>query len=707
MTRHASRTSRTGRADHTPSLPPQQAALGTGWCLIGILLIVGAAVAAYAPTIKAGYIWDDDYYVTKNTHLRTLPGLAKIWFDIGATPQYYPAVHTTFWIEYHLWKLDPRGYHLNNVLLHALGAVMLWTVLRRLSVPGAWLAAAIFALHPVQVESVAWITERKNVLSGVFYFAALLAYDRFADLNNERPPDRMRWSWYALSAFLFCWALLSKTVTCSLPVVILLLLWWKRRRLGLRETLPLVPMVALGLALGLLTAWMEKHTVGARGLEWDFTLLERGLLAGRALWVYLGTLVYPAGLTFFYPKWEIDARLWWQYLYPLAALGAPVLLWHFRGRIGRAPLVAALFFGGTLLPALGFIDVYPMRYSYVADHFQYLASVGPITLFAALLVVALRLDAVRLAGVKVRSRSSPATVAVQALLPVGLLAVLGTFTWRQGLIYKDVETLWRDTLDKNPEAWMAYNNLGNVLKGRGNVDEALGHYRKALEIYPDCLRAHGNLAVTLLERGETAKAVVHWKEAIRLRPGHAESHFKLANTLRDLGRIDQAIDHYRQALGLDPELAPAHSELGLAWSRLGSIDKAIEHYNRALAIDPAYAKAHNNLAIALAMQGRLDRAVASFTEALRLNPDFVEALGGLGLALATQGRTEEALVHWRRAVEINPNNVRVWCLLGDYLSQLGRGQEAVAAYRQALRADPNCACGRSGLEQATQPRPDP
>jgi tetratricopeptide (TPR) repeat protein len=678
-------------APHLAKTTPPSQTSNTRRVAPGILIIVAAVVVAYIPAVQGEYIWDDDFYVTENIHLRTLPGLGRIWFDIGATPQYYPAVHTTFWIEYHLWELEPFGYHLVNVLLHAMGSVLLWLVLRRLSVPGAWLAATLFALHPVQVESVAWITERKNVLSGVFYFAALLAYCRFAKIETDQAPDGCRWRYYGLAVVLFACALLSKTVTCTLPAVILLLLWWKRRRVSWREVLPLAPMLAVGLAMGLLTAWMEKHTVGARGAEWGWSFVERCLLAGRVVWVYLGKLVWPAELMFFYPRWRLDASAWWQYLFPVAAVAVPLILWLLRARLGKAPLVAALFFGGTLFPALGFIDVYPMRYSFVADHFQYLACAGPLALFAALIATVIRLK-----------RPAPRTARVaDTVVSAVVLLAMGTLTWRQGLIYKDVETLWRDTVQKNPDAWMAYNNLGNVLKERGQVDEALAHYRKALDIYPDCLRAHGNLAATLYELGEVDQAIVHLKEAMRLQPGYATPHRRLGEVLKGLGRVEEAVEQYRKALAIDPNLVRAHVELADLLRAAGQPSQAVEHYRRALVLDPHRADVHNDLGIALAMQGRLEEATTCFREAVRLRPDFTDALGSLGMVLVQQGRTQEALAPWQRSLQLEPDDTRMRCLLADLLLQLGRVDEAAAEYRKALEIDPDSPEARRGLQRAT------
>ena len=349
----------------------------------GLLIVL--TVAAYVPALRGGFVWDDDKYVTANRTLRTADGLAEIWFEIGVTIQYYPLVFTTFWIEHRLWGLEPFGYHLVNVLLHATSAGLLWTLLRRLKVPGAWLAAAVFAIHPVHVESVAWITERKNTLSGVFYLLALLSYLRFEPPDPQAHNRRRDWRFYPPALVLFTCALLSKTVTCSLPLVILLLLWWKRARWRWLNVLPVVPMLAIGALMGLLTAWMEKNIVLARGADWDLSIVQRCLIAGRALWFYLGKLVWPAEVMFTYPRWQVRADVWWQFLFPAATIAVVVALWLLRRRVGKPPLVAALFFGGTLAPALGLIDVYPMRYSFVADHFQYLASIGPIVLFVALL----------------------------------------------------------------------------------------------------------------------------------------------------------------------------------------------------------------------------------------------------------------------------------------------------------------------------------
>ncbi len=704
------------------------------------ILIILLTLTAYYPALRGGFIWDDTDYVTENQTLRDLNGLKRIWFEVGATYQYYPLVHSTFWLEYHLWKLNPFGFHLVNVLLHATSAILLWQVLRRLQLPGAWLAAAIFALHPVEVESVAWITERKNVLSGVFYFAAALAYLRFVQESGVRSQDSVSkhpasrfWLWYAVAFLLFVSALLSKTVACSLPAALLLILWWKKGQLGRGDVMPTLPLFATGMGLGLLTAWVEKHHVGAQGQEWALTFFERCLIAGRALWFYAGKLVWPANLTFIYPRWQINVGVWWQWLFPFSALVVVAALWFARKRLGRGPLVAVLFFAGTLFPALGFINVYPMVFSFVADHFQYLASVGLITL-----------------GTVGLSR-------VRWVIGGPLLVVLGVLTWQQTHIYRNLETLWRDTLAKNSTCWLGHNNLGLVLEKQrktaeaewhyrealklnadypealnnlgsillaqghksegmdcylralkinpnridtlnnigtallddGSLDEAEEKFRKALQIHPNSAETLNNLGTALVAKGQYPEAIACYEAALHLKPDQAEIHWNLGNALAEIGKSDEAVLQLRRVIEIEPGNAKAHNDLARALADDGKGDEAMAEIEAALRLSPGYAEAHYNRGSLLSAADRTEEAIKEYRLALRYKADYPEAHNNLGVALTLGGKLDEAVVHYTEALRLKPDYAEAHNNLGYVLARLGRRQEAIEHFRKALVLRPD------------------
>jgi Flp pilus assembly protein TadD len=504
--------------------------------------LVVLAALAYAPVLRAGFVWDDDVLVTKNTLLHGWEGLAAIWLRPGSTLQYYPLTFTSWWAQYHAWGLAAAGYHVVNVLLHGTSAAVLWLVLLHLGVPGAWTAAAVFALHPVHVESVAWVSELKNVQSGLFYLMAALAYLRWALPEDGAPRARL----YALSLACFACALLSKTVTCTLPVALALVVWWKTGRVSRRRAVALVPLAAVGAVAASMTAWLERHYVGAAGDEWTLSFPARCLVAGRAPWFYAAKLVWPSGLSFVYTRWTVDPGVWWQWMFPLAAVAVVVLLAALARRLGLGPLVAVLLFVVTLAPALGFADVYPMRYSFVADHFQYLASIALLVPLVALGTMAIQ-------------RVRPAAGAPLAAV---LLAVLALLVSRQARVYETPETLWRATLAHTPTAWMAHNNLGLVLEESKRLDEAAMHFR----------------------------------EAIRLRPAYPEALYNLGNVLAAQGRLAEAAEQYRRALLLDDRFAVVHNNLGNVLVMLGRVAEGRRHYMRALELDPGYTAARENLA---------------------------------------------------------------------------------------------------------------
>ena len=445
------------------------------------LALIAATLLAYLPALRGAFLWNDSDYVTQ-PQLRSWHGLKLIWFKLGATEQYYPLLHSAFWTEHRLWGDSPLGYHVVNVVLHAISACLLVLILRRLAVPGAWLAAGIFALHPVAVESVAWISEQKNTLSLVFYLLAAMTYlgrGHDADFAAGRPADGkirvMTPSQYLLATALFVLALLTKSVTATLPAALLVVIWWRQGSLSWRrDVLPLVPWFALGAASGLFSAWVERRFVGAVGSAFDLTAGQRFLVAGRVVWFYLTKLVWPTNLNFIYPRWVVSTAAAGQYLFPLGALVLTGVLVLARG---RGLLAGWLFFAGSLFPVLGFFNVYAFIFSFVADHFQYLAAFGIIVPVASGLVLGWE-------------RLAPRAHGLGLALGVGLLGCLGLLTARQCRMYRDLPTFYETIIARNAACWMAHNNLGNVLRGLDRKDQAMAHYEKALQIRPDYPEAH-------------------------------------------------------------------------------------------------------------------------------------------------------------------------------------------------------------------------
>lgn len=584
-----------------------------------------AALVAYWPCLRGDFLWDDAGHVT-NPELQSWSGLWRIWFEVGVTQQYYPLLHSAFWFEHRLWGDATVGYHLVNILQHATAATLFGLLLRRLAVPGAWLAAWLFLLHPVCVESVAWISEQKNTLSLVLYLCAALAYLRF---DLERSPRR-----YALALLLFAGALLTKTVTASLPAALLVVFWWQQGRLDWRrDVLPLLPWFALGAGGGLFTAQFERVLIGAQGADFSLGAMDRLVLAGRVFWFYLGKLVWPADLIFVYPRWSIDASVWWQWLYPAAGLGLLAgLTWWSRRR--RGPLAAALLFGGSLFPVLGFINVYPFVFSYVADHFQYLAS---LAVFAAVGAGLSRLP--RRAG---------------TISTVLLATLLGVLTWNQASIYRDNVTLYEATLQRNPDAWLAHHNLATILIDTGQPDTALPHIERTLALRPDYPEALNKLGDCLTRLGRPAEAVPPLERAIQLQPKYAEAHNNLGVTLMALGREEEGRARFEAAVKLNADYAAAHRNLGLALAHAGRIPEATPHFARAVQLDPADAGSQLQLGTALAMQGRYAEALPPFEAALVLDPESAEAHLRLAMTLRALGRTAEANSHYQEAIRLNP-----------------------------------------------------
>jgi Flp pilus assembly protein TadD len=634
-------------------VPLRSAALARRYWLFVVGLLI-AVLVVYQPAWNGGFLWDDAAHVTR-PDLRSAQGLWSIWFTPGTTQQYYPLTHSFFWVLHRLWGDAPLGYHLVNIALHVTAAAMVGLILCRLGIPGAYFAAAIFALHPVQVESVAWISEIKNTLSAVLYLGAAISWLRYRRKASKGA--------YALSLGLFALALCSKTITATLPAALLVIEWWQRGRLSWRrDVLPLAPFFVLGIAAGLATVWVERSLIGAEGAAFDLTPIERGLIAGRALWFYAGKLFWPAHLVFSYPRWVIDPSAWWRYLYPAAAIAALAIAWRLRRR-WRGPLAGMLYFAGTLFPALGFFNVYPFLFSFVADHFQYLASLGLIVLAAA-----------ALASLLERRRLWGSTAANTFCLAV--LSLLGVLSWRQSHAYADAESLYRATIAGNPASWMAQNNLAGVLIARGAIDEAAGHVEKALALRPGYAEARNNLGLVLASRGRVDEAIAQYRKALELQPDYAAAHNNLGFLLARRGEVGEAIAHFRRALEIDPNLAGAHYNLAEALTTRRQSDEALAHLRMALALEPDRPEARNSLGLILAEQGKLDEARAEFLEAVALKPHYAEARNNLGIVQARSGRLDEAIASFRKALQDNPTSTEIRNNLSAALERRKAGPDA-------------------------------
>lgn len=667
------------------SISPDPSARGR--ILLLALCLAAATVVAYAPSLRGGFIWDDPDYVVNNPTLRSVQGLERIWTEIRSVPQWYPLVHTSYWFEFQLYSalglgspqpgLWPVGFKLTNLLLHIATALLLWRLLWRLEVPGAYLAAVVFALHPVHVESVAWITERKNALSGLLYIAAFLALLKsgvgfefpaaarspFAD-QQEDGDGVPRTRWWLLSLVLYVGALLSKTVTATFLPAYFVVAWWKRARVRRRDLILLAPFLAFAVYAGLITAGLEKTHVGAVGPAWDYSdtwpgeVAARTLIAGRAVAFYASKLVWPHPLAFMYERWTIDPSSPGQWAIPIVVCVILVTLVVAQRRIGRGPAAGGLLFVGTLFPALGFANVYPHRYSFVADHFQHLASIAITTLLCAGIALLVR-----------RIKRASIGIGVTVLLA----GVLSALTFRQGFAYESAERLWQDTIQKSPRAWVAYINLGNLAVNENRREDAASYYERAQQIAPEVADTWFNMGNVHAERQEWDAAVAAFNKALQLSERNPISVVHL-DSLLALGRI--------------------------AALRGASTAEAEAYFTRALSIRNNYPVAYIRYGTFLERAGRKAEALGQFARAVELQPTSFEARLNAGRLLVMLGELPEALIQLEQAVLLNPGSVDAWTWLGGAQLTVGDRGRAMYCFDRALKIDPNWEPARRGMTQA-------
>jgi len=592
--------------------PPLPSLLSRDW-LLGLILIL-AVILTYSPVWWAGYVWDDEALITTNPVIIGPLGLKQIWTTSAA--DICPLTITTFWLGHALWGLAPLPYHLVNVLLHGVGAVVLWRVLRSLQVPGAWLGAALWALHPVQVESVAWISETKNTQSGLFFLLSILFFVRWLRAKDLDGQTRGGWN-YGLTLLFAAMAMASKSSTVILPIVLCLCAWWTEGRWHWRNLARVVPIFFMSIAAGFLSIWTQSLNLAiAPNPQLVRIWPERLVMAGDAVWFYLGKLLWPHPLITIYPRWEIDAGQWVSYLPLLAVIIVLFILWRKRESWSRLWFFVFAYFLVALLPVLGLVDNFIFRYSLFFDHLQYLASMGPLVLVGV--------GMIRLADFVI-----PKKPQLQSGLCAGLLLILGTLSWQRSGAYESSETLWTDTLARNPNCWVGRINLGNTLAQKGQPDEAMVQYQKALEINPNAADAHNNLGNVFYQREQVDEAMAQFQKALEINPTYAEAHNNLGDVLFQKGQVEEAMVQYQRALEIDPNNAVVHYDLGNALSQRGRLDEAIAQFEKALNINPKLAEAHASLGVSLFQKGQIDNAIVQFQEAVRLKPDYTTAQNNL------------------------------------------------------------------------------
>ena len=669
-----------GAADVAPGLPSW---MTRDW--VWGLILVGAVILTYSPVWHAGFIWDDDQIVTANPVIVGPLGLKEIWTTSAA--DICPLTITTFWVEHALWGLAPLPYHLVNVLMHGACGVALWRVLRSLRVPGAWLGATLWALHPLQVESVAWITEMKNTESGLFFLLSILFFMRWLGTKNLEARREENWA-YALTLLFAAMAMAGKSSTVILPVVLCLCAWWMEGRWQWRNMARVFPIFLMSVAAGLVSMSTQAlHLAEAADPQWARSWPQRLVTAGDAVWFYLGKLIWPHPLITIYPRWMIDAGQLGSYLPLCAVILVLFIFWLKRDSWARSWFFVFAYFLAALLPILGLVDMTFFRYSFVADHFQYLAGMGPLALAGAGLSLFLH-DVL------------PGKRLVHSCLCGALMLALGLMSWSRAWVYEDQETLWTDTLAKNPNCSTAHSGLGAFLLEGGKLDEAITQYQKALEITPDYADAHADLGAAFAQKGQVDKAMALYRKALEINPNYAEAYYNLGNALVQKGQVDEAMVQYQKALEINPNHAQAHVNIGSVLLLKGQVDEAIAHYQKALEINPNIAETHYNLGNALLQKGQVDEAIAEYQKALKINPNYAEAHTNLGNALLQKGRVDEAIAHCQKALEINPNYAQTHANLGNALLQKGRGDEAIAQFQEALRLNPDYADAQKNLAKA-------
>jgi tetratricopeptide (TPR) repeat protein len=657
----------------SPEVPTGAARGASRWPTTAVCLALAAITfAVFGQTLAHGFVdYDDNQYVYENPVVSrglTLKGIVWAFTSVYAY-NWHPLTWLSHMLDCQLYGLNPAGHHLTNILLHTATVIALFLVLRQLT--GAFwrsaFVAAVFAIHPLRVESVAWVAERKDVLSGLFFMLTIGAYARYA---------RLPWSAarYGLVMLLFAMGLMCKPMLVTLPVVLLLLDYWPLRRAepARRLLLEKLPLLMLSAAACVMTVVAQTGAIESTGSS---SLPNRLGNALTTCMVYLGQMVYPAGLAVFYPFPHHGLPILKMALAGALLAGVSTLAWN--QRVNRPWLLTGwLWYLVMLMPVLGIIQVGDQAH---ADRYTYLPQIG-IYMAMTWLAAEWGLSRAAFGG-----------------LMAAVVAVLMVCAWKQTTFWQSNETLWRRAVACTTDNDKAQFNLGVELDHKGMVDEGIDHYQKALEINPSRAEAYINLGAALLKKGKVDEAIAQYQKALQLVPRFAAAHNNLGNIYRQMGRLDEAIAQFQEALQIDPNVASHHFNLGLALFQKGKADEAIAQYHQALALNEDDAETHYSLGNALRQKGRVDDAIAQYRQALQIRPDYADACNNLGNALLQQGQVDEAIIQLESALEINPRYARAHSNLGNALLKKGDVAGAIGHFQEAAKIEPGNPVVRNNL----------
>ena len=699
------RRKRDRKEDVQPFLATLRQAFSLPWHVwAGIGLLIALTTLVYLPALGGGALLDDDLLLTQNKIVKAPDGLYQFWFTANAS-DYWPLTNTTFWIEWRLWGEHLMGYHVTNLVLHIVESLLIWFLLRKLHVPGAFFGALLFAVHPVNVESVAWIASRKNLVAMLFFLLSLWCYLNAEERSSEedngpakgnggQPPgiwtratafsaDEFSGAWYWMSLAAFVLAMLGKGSVAMTPALLLCILWWKRP-LEWRDMRRMLPFFAVGVGLAALNVWFQTHDTEETIRNVAF--VDRTLGAGGAVWFYLCKAIWPFDLAPIYPSWNIDAANWVWWI-PLcgAAFATGALLVAARpwtsARNRFSPFwFAWVFFGVALFPVMGLCDVGFMKYALVADRYLHLALLGIVALAAA--------------GIGIVCSRGRGNLRWAAIATAALVVVVFSFlSWRQSGLYIDRFTLFQAAKEKNPDCWMIYHTLGTWELNQNRPQASLDYFLKALDLCPhediDRAQIHERYGLALFKLGRTREGIEQFESAFAVGKPTPDIIEKLRHAYRETGKIDKLLDFDSRLTTLFPRNPVFHNSFGLTLAQTGRLPEAIEQYRQAIELDPKNAETFNNLGAAYYRRGDIQRAMGCYQQALQCKPDYAEAFNNLGTAYYHRGDIQQAVGCYQRALQCNPDHAETHYNLGGLFYQMNAIPDAISHLEAAVSLKPD------------------